>query len=133
MTVQTEDAEQRLCIQVETRQRHDDDIEDVLVAHKKLRHAVEFQCPIVVLRKDILEVGLGDGEDRKVLNVGIVLDRIRDSVVSVVRFFPPPNSNASEEIRDGVAQRQVKTSDMRQTVVTAVVAKTCHLLPEHGQ
>ena len=64
-------------------------IQEVLVADEESCGGIVRHYPVVVGGPEGVEEAVGDGEERHVLNIRIVLGRVCDYVVNVVVLFPP--------------------------------------------
>lgn len=76
---------------------------------------------IVVRRGQRLEKGRAGGEEREVLNIGIVLGVIRDEMVDIVGRFPPANGETTTEIRNKHANESICDEALSDATMTGIV------------
>ena len=87
-------------VEVEARERHDGVVHVFLVGDQQVAGAVPDELPVVEGGEDRFKVGWGGGEERDVLDVGVVLRHVGHQVVHVVRGFPPADAQAAAEVGD---------------------------------
>ena len=61
----------------------------MLILDKEFCERVVCHDAVVVCRSERLEKAMGDGEERHMLDIGVVLRRVCDDVVDIVAAFPP--------------------------------------------
>lgn len=64
------------------------------------------------------------------LNIGVVVDRVANDMVHVVRPLPPADRDSSKEVTNHYSENVINHLNMRYSVVTKVVANESELLPE---
>lgn len=125
--VKTED--ERLDVKVNTGNSHDRVEEVVLVAGENLRGGVELLLKLVVTGVVSLEDLVGDGENGKMLNIGVMLNRVGHHMMRVVVSLPPLSTDAKEG-RDENSKVPVAVADVCDRVVAKIVTQKGKLLPE---
>lgn len=75
--------------EIDSSEAHDWVIRKVLVADEESSDGIESEFPIVESRGYGVEEFGGDGENRDVLHIWIVVEAVTGEVMSIVRPFPP--------------------------------------------
>ena len=119
-----------LDVQVEPGNAHDDVVEVVLVRYEEASGSVVDEPLAVVRREELAEDAFVDCEKGKVLNVGVVLDRVANNVVHVVGLFPPSERDAAEGVSERDAPKEILAANVRNGVVADVVSQERELLPK---
>eukprot|EP00591_Stephanopyxis_turris_P000641 CAMPEP_0195509232 /NCGR_PEP_ID=MMETSP0794_2-20130614/2227_1 /TAXON_ID=515487 /ORGANISM="Stephanopyxis turris, Strain CCMP 815" /LENGTH=802 /DNA_ID=CAMNT_0040636397 /DNA_START=117 /DNA_END=2526 /DNA_ORIENTATION=- len=124
----------RLHVEVEAGEAHDGVEEQVLVADEEAADdVVHAVLTAVVGAPEGSEHLLRDGDERDVLDVWVVLDRVAHDVVDVVGALPPGEGDAASEVAEGGAPEEVQPAHVGKGVVADVVADEGELLPENAE
>lgn len=120
-------------VEVEAGDGHDGVVSVLLVGDEEVGGSVPDEGEVVEGAEDGAEVGGRCGEQRDVLEVGIVLRHVGDEMVDVVRALPPSNTQTTAEVGDESTDQSIGDEVASNTTVTGVVSSEHDLLPEHAQ
>lgn len=70
----------------------------MLVSHQESTQRIKYKLLHVIGTEESMEYVLGDCKGRQVLDVRVVINRVADNVVYVVRPFPPGDGDSSAEV-----------------------------------
>jgi len=75
----------------------------------------------VVSAKEAWEDVLGDRKGRQVLDVRVVVNRVADDEVYIMRPLPPANRDASTEVTNQNSQNIVDLLDVSNSIVAKIM------------
>jgi hypothetical protein len=101
----------------------------VLVADQELGRGVEHQGALVEVGPEAEQLG-GDGEERHVLEVRVVVEAVAGNVVGVVVALPPRDAEAGEAVAGEHLEEAVERGVPRDPVVPRVVPHPPGLDPD---
>lgn len=119
-------------VEVETAQHQDRVVQPVLHGDGDFGHSVEFHDAVVVSRSQALEKAWGDGEERHVFDVRVVLGRVGDDVVHVVVPLPPADRQAADVVGYEDRNAAVDVENVGDADVRRVVRGEDQLMPQHA-
>jgi len=90
----------------------------VLVSYEPATNSIEDKFLAVVTGVKAFENFLVDSHGWKMLDIWVVINRVADYVVNVMRSFPPPNADPSYQIANHYAKNVVHTLDVCDSVVS---------------
>ena len=104
----------------------------VLVADEEFGCGVEGEGAAVEVGPDVAEELWGDGEERHVLEVRVVVEAVAGDVVRVVVAFPPGDAEAGEAVAGEDLEDAVEERVACDAVVARVVAHIAGLDPDEA-
>lgn len=108
-------------VKVESSQSHDRVVDVFLVGYHHVASRIPNELEVVEGREDRLEVGRGDGEERDILDIRVMLGHVGDEVMYVVRGFPPSNAEAAAKVCDEGTNECVGNEIACDTSMTGIV------------
>jgi len=119
--------------EIDSSEAHDWVIREVLVADEEPSDGIESELPIVESRGDGVEELGGDGENRDVLQIWIVVEAVASEVMSIVRPFPPRYRDSGEAVAGDKLSDSVVRFVRHDDVVARVVTYVSALDPEETE
>ena len=104
----------------------------MLVADEELGNGIEGQGALVADRPNVVEELGGDGEERQVLEVRVVVEGVAGDVVGVVVVLPPGDAEAGEAVAGDDLYEAVEGRVGGELVVAGVVANPARLDPDEA-
>jgi hypothetical protein len=89
----------------------------VLVSYEPFADSIEDKFLAVVAGVKAFENFLINSHGWEMLNIWVMINRVANYMVDVVRSFPPPDANTTDQISNDYSKNTIRPSDMCDSVV----------------